>query len=93
MRLLNTLTLDLHEFFGSQIPPYAILTHRWEDAEVTFQDLQSGTQHEMKGWSKVTRCCAKAAADGWKYVVSVNHEVHFPKLPDAISVPLYILKA
>lgn len=42
MRLLNTTSLTLHEFFGNSIPSYAILSHRWEDEEVTFQDLQAG---------------------------------------------------
>jgi hypothetical protein len=38
MRLLNTTTLQLHEFFG-KVPGYAILSHSWEKEEVTFQDL------------------------------------------------------
>ncbi|KAF5363040.1 hypothetical protein D9758_012636 [Tetrapyrgos nigripes] len=40
MRLLNTKTLRLEEFFD-EIPPYAILSHTWEDEEVTFQDIQN----------------------------------------------------
>jgi hypothetical protein len=42
MRLINTSTLRLHEFFGTQIPPYAIISHHWENAEVAFQDLRDG---------------------------------------------------
>lgn len=34
---MNTSTLELHEQFGTPIPPHAILSHRWEDQEVTFQ--------------------------------------------------------
>lgn len=70
MRLVNTSTLKLHEFFGSQIPPYAILSHRWKKAEVTYQDLRDGKGPEMEGWKKVTGCCAKALEDNWEYVVS-----------------------
>ncbi|KAF5318370.1 hypothetical protein D9758_018675 [Tetrapyrgos nigripes] len=39
-RLLNTKTLRVQEFF-TEIPRYAILSHTWEDEEVTFQDIQS----------------------------------------------------
>src|ERR1700712_1769807 len=67
MRLLNTSTLLLHEFFGEAIPRYAILSHRWETEEVYFQDLQAGRAMEMKGYSKVKGCCAQAALDGWAY--------------------------
>ena len=42
MRLLNTTMLTLHSFFDEDIPPYAILSHRWDEEEVLFQDLQSG---------------------------------------------------
>jgi hypothetical protein len=41
MRLLNSTTIKLHEFIGSQIPPYAILSHTWDEEEVSFQDLQN----------------------------------------------------
>jgi hypothetical protein len=43
MRLLSAMTLDFHEFEGSNIPEYAILSHRWEGGEVTFQDMQDLT--------------------------------------------------
>jgi hypothetical protein len=68
MRFLNTISLALHEFFGDSIPSYAILSHRWEDAEVTFQDLQTGGRPILKeGWSKIEGCCAQAVRDGWEY--------------------------
>jgi hypothetical protein len=43
MRLLKTNTddgLELQEFTGQGIPPYAVLSHRWEDGEVTYQDIK-----------------------------------------------------
>ena len=67
MRLLNTFTLSLREFVGDNIPSYAILSHRWEGEEVTFQDLQSGKGPEMAGYSKIRGCCAQAALDGFDY--------------------------
>jgi hypothetical protein len=69
MRLVHTITFELHEFFEKQIPFYAILSHRWEEEEVTFQDLRDGRGPEMKGWNKIQGCCAKAASDGFDYAV------------------------
>ncbi|KAG4443738.1 hypothetical protein IFR05_000827 [Cadophora sp. M221] len=70
MRLLNTTTLALHEFFGVDIPPYAILSHRWEGREVTFQDLQSEPRPASPSFSKVTKCCAQAVSNGieWAWI-------------------------
>jgi hypothetical protein len=70
MRLLNASKLTMHEFLGSSIPKYAILSHRWENEEVTFQDFRDSKGPRMAGWSKVTGCCAQALLDGWEYVVS-----------------------
>lgn len=68
MRLLKTDTLELHGYFDDQIPPYAILSHRWEDGEVTLQKLQSGEGPQMPGYQKIVNCCAQAVTDGWDYV-------------------------
>jgi hypothetical protein len=70
MRLIETSTLQLHEFFGSDIPPYAILSHRWDESEVSFQEFSGGKGHGRPGWSKITGCCYKALNEGWDYVVS-----------------------
>ena len=42
MRLLNTATntINLKDFTGKDRPTYAILSHTWEEEEVTFQDLK-----------------------------------------------------
>lgn len=69
MRLMHTTTFELHEYFEKQIPIYAILSHRWEEAEVTFQDLRDGRGPRMKGWSKICGCCAQPAVDGFEYAV------------------------
>lgn len=47
MRLLNTTTLMLEEFWDNSIPPYAILSHTWEKDEITLQEFQAGKQDEM----------------------------------------------
>ena len=58
MRLLHATTLKLHEFFGSDIPSYFILSHRWEGAEISYQDVRDGTNTESAGWTKVRNACA-----------------------------------
>ncbi|KGQ07306.1 Vegetative incompatibility protein HET-E-1 [Beauveria bassiana D1-5] len=64
MRLLNTSTLEVEEYFGSAIPEYAILSHRWLDDEVSFQDLQSGHAASKAGYAKIRECCVQAVRDG-----------------------------
>lgn len=67
MRLLNTSTLKLEEFIGSNIPPYAILSHTWGNEEVSFQDMQGSGAMEKVGYEKISRCCEKAATGGFEY--------------------------
>jgi len=68
MRLLNTRTIQLHEFFDDHIPLYVILSHRWEGAEVTFQDLNGGRTNK-KGYEKILGCCAQAREHGYEFAV------------------------
>ncbi|CZR65466.1 uncharacterized protein PAC_15366 [Phialocephala subalpina] len=71
MRLLNTSILMLQEFIGEDIPQYAILSHRWEEEEVTFQDfqeVQNSKGDAKKGWSKIEGCRAQGAKDGYQWV-------------------------
>jgi hypothetical protein len=70
MRLLNVNTFKLHEFIGGTVPHYAILSHRWEEGEVTFQDLQCGRGPQMIGWSTIEGCCKQARKDDFEFVVS-----------------------
>lgn len=73
MRLLNTTTYVLEEFFEKDIPPYAILSHRWEAEEVIYRDLDSSRSHrhipyEKRGWSKISGCCKQALEDKYAWV-------------------------
>ena len=68
MRLLHTQTLKLHEFFGADTPPYAILSHTWDEGEISFQEWQSSDGKLKAGYDKVRRCCQMAASDGFPYV-------------------------
>jgi hypothetical protein len=40
MRLINTETLTLEEFIREEPPAYAILSHTWDDDEVTFDEFK-----------------------------------------------------
>jgi hypothetical protein len=72
MRLINVNTFELKEFLGADTPHYAILSHRWEKEEVTFQDLMSGRGKNMLGWKKIEGCCQMASRDQleWAWVDS-----------------------
>jgi hypothetical protein len=50
---------------------YAILSHRWGDEEVTFQDIQDGKGPSRGAWKKIAGCCRKAASDGYEFAVSI----------------------
>ena len=68
MRLLNATEMQLFEFFGKDIPPYAILSHTWGDDEVTFQDIQNGEAHSKQAFVKIAQCCEEAVRDGIEFV-------------------------
>ncbi len=58
---------SLAEFFKSTIPEYAILSHTWEEGEVTFEDLQNGTGTKKAGYKKIRFCAEQAKRDGLQY--------------------------
>ncbi|QYS95648.1 HET domain-containing protein [Trichoderma simmonsii] len=72
MRLLNTKTYSITEFFEANIPRYAILSHTWGQGEVTYQDIAQsvGQAREKKpqGFAKVEGACALAYAEGFDYI-------------------------
>jgi hypothetical protein len=67
MRLLDTKTLELHEFFDNNIPKYAILSHRWEAGEVSFQDVTQRRNRQAPGWNKIKKFCAFACENRYKW--------------------------
>lgn len=61
MRLINVRTLAIEQFFGSDTPPYAILSHTWGTEEVTFQDWQDISLASSKsGYAKIMGACEQA---------------------------------
>lgn len=61
MRLLNTKTLDIHEFLPDDIPRYAILSHRWQKEEVSFKQYTKRHKYpkikRLKGFTKIEGFC------------------------------------
>jgi len=73
MRLINVDTYHLEYYIGRPTPPYAILSHTWEDEEVLFQNMQDGhldKARKKKGFAKIEHCCRQAREDGfdWAWV-------------------------
>ncbi|KAH8684285.1 heterokaryon incompatibility protein-domain-containing protein [Tricladium varicosporioides] len=68
MRLLNVHTMKLEEYFGSQIPEYAILSHCWGAEEVTFQHINGYEWHDMPGATKIKYVSSYCKEQGFHYV-------------------------
>ncbi|MCJ1390640.1 hypothetical protein MMC18_003501 [Xylographa bjoerkii] len=52
-----------------KIPPYGILSHRWEEEEVTFQEMQfDEARQDKKGFQKIRMCCQKGKNDNLGYI-------------------------
>ncbi|PVH69914.1 HET-domain-containing protein [Cadophora sp. DSE1049] len=70
MRLLhynNDSDVSLTEVFESETPHYAILSHRWEAEEVTFDNLMDGTGTAKAGYEKIRFCGEQARRDRIQY--------------------------
>ena len=69
MHLLNTSTRKVQEFSHGRIPPYVILSHRWEDKEISYKDLTEPKQDpsKLKGWTKLNSFCSLVRQDGWEW--------------------------
>lgn len=67
MRLINTQTLALEEFIGQNIPIYAILSHTWEEEEVSYQDYINSVYEHKKGYEKIQATCEEASRTGISY--------------------------
>lgn len=72
MRLLHTELLRLHEFFEKDTPPYAILSHRWGQGEVSYQDMIKAAENlrnlSENGYSKLLGACDLAMNQGYQWI-------------------------
>ncbi|KUJ11854.1 HET-domain-containing protein [Mollisia scopiformis] len=68
MWLLNTTSLQLEYVNSSEDQTYAILSHTWEDGEVSLQELANLEQaNKKKGFSKIEWTCRLARERGISY--------------------------
>lgn len=76
MRLINAITLELKEFFDSNIPKYAILSHTWDSDELSYQEMiaPNGDTYQKHGYVKIKQTCEQALLDGhhWVWVDTVT---------------------
>lgn len=69
MWLIDAHTLKLEEVWDENVKEYAILSHRWEDGEVSFQQMQNpAVASNMTGFAKIQKTCEHAINDGYNYV-------------------------
>lgn len=66
MRLINTLDLSLHDFIDDHGIEYAIMSHRWYSAELTYQEMRSREFDKTKqaSFDKIRRFCGIAKENG-----------------------------
>jgi hypothetical protein len=67
MRLINIEKVVLEEFFGHQIPPYAILSHCWGKEELSFQDIAKSDKCSKHGFAKIDLACRQAKLEGFRH--------------------------
>ncbi|KAJ8126610.1 hypothetical protein O1611_g7025 [Lasiodiplodia mahajangana] len=71
MRLLtynNTGSFSLIDYpSGTNLPPYAILSHTWGPEEVTYRDIEQGVGQDKKGYEKIRFCGEQARRDGLQH--------------------------
>jgi len=75
MRLIDATTLELRLFMDeSLVPPYAILSHRWGEDEVTLQQFtdqslrNDATLKSSRGYWKILKTCQQALSNGLSLV-------------------------
>ena len=84
MRLLHAKTLTFEDFLGSNIPVYAIVSHRWGETELSYQSfLRDKEQYvrghlESYGWAKIVKAAELALQWGlqwvWLDMICINKE-------------------
>ncbi|RYP72386.1 hypothetical protein DL769_004458 [Monosporascus sp. CRB-8-3] len=68
MWFINTTTLKLEQFLEPREEKYAILSHTWEDGEVSFYEFANLDEAKnKKGFAKIEMTCRMASDRGLKY--------------------------
>jgi hypothetical protein len=87
MRLINTETLEMREFFDSQIPEhYAILSHAWDDEEISIQEWRIVEEHKKS----IEERTILFTSDSW--IKKIKEKAGYRKVIDFCTLcqqPLY----
>ena len=70
MRLIRSTDLEFEVFFESELPAYAILSHCWNDSEVSYQEFLNRRSEDTTylKWKKILDCCSLAQQAGWEWI-------------------------
>jgi hypothetical protein len=69
MRLINCASLELEEFFGTRIPPYVILSHTWDEHEISHHEYYPLEELPLKkGSEKILKACELVRRHGQHYL-------------------------
>ncbi|KAI1412436.1 HET-domain-containing protein [Hypoxylon sp. FL1857] len=70
MRLINIKSYEIEEFFGEDIPEYAILSHTWGKGEVSFQEWKdlNDSVRAKPGYRKIMGACQLARKGGFDWL-------------------------
>ncbi|KAL8982446.1 MAG: hypothetical protein Q9177_005270 [Variospora cf. flavescens] len=68
MRLLHAERIEFAEFFDTQIPEYLILSHRWGEKEVSYQQMRKNRAETGPGLAKIHAFCTLALQKGYEWV-------------------------
>jgi len=58
----------MREFTDEDIPPYVIVSHRWREDEVTYQDFEHNTFSRRHGYHKIKESCRIALEANYNWV-------------------------
>ncbi|KAH7007950.1 uncharacterized protein B0I36DRAFT_378688 [Microdochium trichocladiopsis] len=69
MRLLRTDDLRFEEFHGHRVPPYAILSHRWRELELSYHDLgHTAIEPRAQSYRKIMSSRDEARRATYQYI-------------------------
>ncbi|KAL8956398.1 MAG: hypothetical protein Q9193_006083, partial [Seirophora villosa] len=68
MRLLHAERIEFEEFFDTHIPNYLILSHRWGEKEVSYQQMRKNRAESGPGLTKIHAFCTLALQKGYEWV-------------------------
>jgi hypothetical protein len=63
----DTIDFRLTEYNGDVRPEYAILSHRWREEEVDYEDMMQGNR-TLKGYQKIEGCARAALRYGIQHI-------------------------